>query len=220
MKIVQIELMIFCIDKCTKAFETAFPMEYFRPNKNYMKRKPWMTTGLLTSCRTKAELHKLKITDPTDENISRYKNFINNYNLLKKITKARYYQTEIEKNKFDIKNTWKILKSAIGKHNDKSSFPHSFTVKNKSITDRDLISNEFNKYFTNIGKSTGDSVPQANKHFTEYLTNPVPYSMYVEPVEPSEVINIVNKLKNKSSYGHDGISNKLIKYSINKIINH
>ncbi len=41
--------------------------------------------------------------------------------------------------------------------------------------------------------------------------------MYVEPVEP--LINILNKLKNKSSYGHDGISNKLIKYSINKIIN-
>ena len=42
--------------------------------------------------------------------------------------------------------------------------------------------------------------------------------MYIETVESNEVISIVNKMKSKTSSGHDSISTKLIKQSINNII--
>ena len=45
------------IYKC--AFEKAFPFENKKVHKKFIKREPWMTTGLLTSARTKSKLlHK------------------------------------------------------------------------------------------------------------------------------------------------------------------
>ena len=42
--------------------------------------------------------------------------------------------------------------------------------------------------------------------------------MYLEPILETDIINIVNKLKPKTSSGQDEISTKLIKLVINNII--
>ena len=42
--------------------------------------------------------------------------------------------------------------------------------------------------------------------------------MYIEPVEPYQVIEVVKKLKPKNSSGHDEISTKLVKNTISNII--
>ena len=89
-----------------------------------------MTEGLLTSSRTKSKLLKLKLNHPTEANLQKYRNFINQYNKLKKKLKTKYFHDKIENNKFNIKNTWNILKSIIGKENDKSNLPQSFTINN------------------------------------------------------------------------------------------
>ena len=41
--------------------------------------------------------------------------------------------------------------------------------------------------------------------------------MFLEPVEPSHIFEIVNKLKPKTSCGHDQISSKMIKDTIQNI---
>ena len=40
-----------------------------------------------------------------------------------------------------------FLKQAIGKSNDKSSFPYSGCINSQNITDRSKIAEEFNNYF-------------------------------------------------------------------------
>ena len=50
-----------------------------------------------------------------------------------------------------------------------------------------------------------------NQMFRDYMPRPVTNNMFIEPVPPSDVLLIVNKLKPKSSYGDDDISTKLIK---------
>ena len=69
-----------------------------------------------------------------------------------------------------------------------------------------------------LGKKTSQGVPKSNKHVSEYLHNPNISSIYIETVESNEVNSIVNKMKSKTSSGHDSISTKLIKQSINNII--
>ena len=86
------------------------------------------------------------------------------------------------------------------------------------ISDNKTIAEAFNSCFANIGKKTSQGVPKSNKHFSEYLHNPNISSMYIETVEYNEVISIVNKMKSKTSSGHDSISTKLIEQSINNII--
>ena len=69
------------------------------------------------------------------------------YNTLKRKMKIIYYKDE---NKFNIKKTWSILKQAIGKLNDKSSYPNSFTINNLSISDKQEAAEGFNNFFLNI----------------------------------------------------------------------
>ena len=46
-----------------------------------------------------------------------------------------------------MKNTWSVLKQAIGKQNDKSNQPQTFKIDNKYISGETEITNSFNKYY-------------------------------------------------------------------------
>ena len=50
----------------------------------------------------------------------------NIYNKLKRLLKVRHYQNIIDENKSYIKNTWKILTSAMGKQTNKQKLPTEF----------------------------------------------------------------------------------------------
>ena len=54
---------------CKTIFNETFPLLKTRFNKKYMKRDPWVSTGLLASDRHKAKLFKKDLSKPTDENI-------------------------------------------------------------------------------------------------------------------------------------------------------
>lgn len=140
------------------------------------------------------------------------------FNKFKREAKMRYYKNKIELNKNNIKNTWKTIKEVIGKNNDKSSVPKQMTIDGKIVTHAKEIANGFNTFFSNIGKTTGENVPHTNTNYLEYLKQSKVNSMFVEPVTQLEILKIVNKIKPKTSYGHDEISTKLIKDVIFNII--
>ena len=132
--------------------------------------------------------------------------------------KSTYFKNILDINKHDIKKTWQILKSAIGKQNDKSCFPQSFCIDNNIVSSKNKISESFNNYFAKIGITTSQNVPKSSKCYSEYLKNPIPNSMFLESIEHSHVLDIVHKLKPKISCGHDDISTKLVKETIAYII--
>ena len=82
------------------------------------------------------------------------------------------------------------------------------------------IANSFNKYFSNIGPSLSEKIDMSGNDMTynDYLTNPVHSQFSFSPVSEKETLNIISKLKNKKSYGIDGISNVLLKSIANEII--
>ena len=102
---------------------------------------------MLTSSRTKAKLLNKKLKNPNDANIQSYKIFIKIYNRIRRTLKINYYKQMLDENKYNSKKTWSILKQAIGKSNDKSSFPQSFKIDNINITDRSKIAESFNNFF-------------------------------------------------------------------------
>ena len=61
---------------------------------------------------------------------------------------------------------------------------------------------------------TQQSVPNCNKHFSDYLNNSNVNSIFIDLVDDNELVNIVSKFKPKMSSGHDGIPTKLVKLSI------
>ena len=119
--------------------------------------------------------------------------------------------------KHDVKQTWAVIKDTLQKkmHSAPST---KFTLNNDTITNMDEIVKEFNTYFINIGRTLSDQIHSTHSSL-DYLPHDKKTSSFVfNPVSEECIANVITKLKNKSSYGYDNISNKLIKSAKNVLI--
>ena len=82
------------------------------------------------------------------------------------------------------------------------------------------IANSFNEYFSRIGPSLSENINVSgkDKSYDEYLTNSVNSQFSFAPVSENEILKIIKSLKNKKSYGIDGISSVLLKSISNEIV--
>ena len=62
-----------------------------------------------------------------------------------------------------------------------------------------------------------DKIPPA-PHFNNYLNNPVESKFSFHTITENKVSSIINKLKNKISYGYDSISNIMLKKAHDPLI--
>ena len=194
------------------------------PYKNITKQ-PWMTPALLKSAKNRDILFRKSIgKSNTSKQHTYFIKYRNIYNKLKNISKQTYYNTELNKYKKDVRKTWNIRNTLIGRqHNksgisemfkidNKSGISEMFKIDNKSITDPNTISNHFYKYFSEIGNSYASRILTSNKPFSHYLKSKYfNKSFFMEPTDPIEISRIITSLKPKNSSGHDGISSKLLK---------
>ena len=129
------------------------------------------------------------------------------------------YRKIAEENKHDSNKCWSILKQVIRIHINKSSFFKEFLINNIRVSDKKAIVERFNTFFANIGTRTSHNVPPSNKCFSSFITQPLRYSIFIRYVALQNIIDIVNKMKPKSSSGKDEISTKLMKTTITHINN-
>ena len=86
----------------------------------------------------------------------------------------------------------------------------------KIVTDKKSIANGFNKYYTSIGAKLADNIKQRNKinnvdfNFETFVKRSE-YSFKFQDVSTDEILKAVQSLKNKTSFGVDGVSNVLLK---------
>lgn len=184
--------------------------------KKYLKKQKWMTQGLLKSSFRLNRLYKKCIgkTKLSKE----YKNYIkfrNKYNTLKRKAKKDYYNTKFAEFKNDIKKSWKLVNELIGKTNNKKEVIEKIQSNGKTIFEPNEISNTFNKYYSNVGPNLANKLENSNKTYKQYYENNNPNKnlneFLISPTTELEIIKIINKMQNKSSAGHDRLSNKLLK---------
>ena len=71
-------------------------------------------------------------------------------------------------------------------------------IHNEHVTDKTKIADSYNEYFANIRKITGHNVLKPKANYTNYLNTPALSIIYLETVEPNQVItDVINKLKPK-----------------------
>ena len=164
---------------------------------------------------TKNALYKILIqTSPTNEDVhNRLKSEYTEYRakLPKSIREAKrlYYLRLFVIHKNDIQKTWIVINNTLN-NNSRNSRQNEFIVNNNKLTDPGDIANAFNDYFINIGRQLSDKI-QSPHHYSDYLHNQVESHLQLKPISEIDISNIINNLKNKASYGHDEISNKLLK---------
>ena len=87
-----------------------------------------------------------------------------------------------------------------------------FKINDEVITDKQIIANNFNNFFVNIGPSLSKEIKApSNKSFRDYLTKTYQSTFEFETVHEETINKHINELKNKNSTGKDGISSKLLK---------
>ena len=105
---------------------------------------------------------------------------------------------------------------------NKTVITKNININGHLVSDSKEINLAFNSYFIEIGTKLSQELPNFNDKPTTYLNNlnssPL-NSIMLQPTDASEIIDIVKKLKNKSSAGFDNINPKILKTSIYSIVN-
>ena len=97
--------------------------------------------------------------------------------------------------------------------------PSFFKVNDAHVSDPQIIADNFNSYFVNIGPELARKIPQADYTHHHYLNNiksPIS-SLYFSPTDTDEVISICKSLKSSASSGFDEIKPDIVK-SVGDII--
>lgn len=178
--------------------------------KNGKRRiQNWMTSGILKSVTKKNNLYKATLKHPENTELKeRYKFYKNTVNKLITKAKKKYYSKQIEKNKNSSKNLWECVNEICGKRKPKTKIDNITLPNGTTIHDEKYIANSFNKYFREVGEKFAQTIPDIN-----YIDNtqPLENSMYLQPTNEREVLEIIQNLKCKKSPGIDGVRAETLK---------
>ena len=204
-------------EKFDYTFNKHFPLKRVKFNKNFHAKQPFMTKGLLKSRIKKLKLVDDKIRQPTHENINRYKEYRNVYNKLIRAAKHLYYKSALEKHKHDLKKSLQILRDAIRKKKDKTSFIDEIKDNDLHISDDVGMAESFNNHFTNIANNITNNINSSDKDCTDFMQDNN-YDFDFGNVYSVEIKNIVKEMKSKTSCDMFGVSNNFVKQTINVLL--
>ena len=156
-------------------YNRIFKLKQTRFNKNIHKIQKFMTAGLLISRNSKKALHLQSISDPSAANIQKYKNYKSVYQRVIRGAKKLYFTNKLEENVGNPKKTWATLNEILGKSR-KTENIEKINVNGVPSSDPIVIANQFNTFFTEVGRQISDSVPSVAKRPEDYINygRPVP----------------------------------------------
>ena len=130
---------------------------------------------------------------------------------LLKIAKKCYFAMKLESAKSDLKHTWRILNDLIRKPKSKTIYPESFHSNDAETADPQIISNNFNEYFANIGANLAKVIPNTSVNFTHYLKGSYMHSFVLYETNEDEITKLISELNPNKSCGIDLIDPFIIK---------
>ena len=201
--------------KTEKLLDEMAPIRTIAKNQVKTDKKPWITSGLLKSMHSRDHLHKLALKEKNphkkDVLFKKFKMKRNIIITLLRKSKHDYYSRFFADNKSDIKETWKGINKIITKNKKNHSTPNSMNKGGILINDKKEIANEFNEFFSSIGKKIDEKIPKSKKSFQDYLIEPNTQQFVLSPVNSNEVTCIINTMKLSKGCGPTSIPTKLLK---------
>ena len=127
--------------------------------------------------------------------------------------KIKFYIEMCHEYRFKTKKLWGLINEISGKRNDKTGVLEYLTIDGVKDYNAKRICNRFAKYFANVGEKFAAKIPAPTKSAHDYLKllQNSQASLFLNPTDVKEIITLVSQLPNKSSSGHDNISNILLK---------
>ena len=193
------------------AFKYCCPLTNCKINPKYVK-SPWITRGILISIRHKNKLYsrlKAKYSILRQETYSRYRNILTT---VINFAKKSYYHNAIDDNKNNSSGLWKIINTILGKKQNNVCHTN-FTDNGHVIHNENEIATHFNNYFSSVASNLSNKLPGSNYDPLIGIQNNN-HTFVMFPTCTEEVISMIINLKNSNSSGHDGITNYVLKQTI------
>ena len=127
--------------------------------------------------------------------------------------KKDYFNKQLEQHRNDTQGTWKVLNSKLENSSEKSGFPENMNINNQSInTETTEAVNGFNEYFVNVGYNLAKDIidPLLKDDINENIIEINPNNIFLKRISETEVINVVNKFKMKTSVDCIDLDMKLV----------
>ena len=77
------------------------------------------------------------------------------------------------------------------------------------------MAESMNDFFVNVGNTVEAKIPQGDNHFSKFLKNTNPKSIFLNPVDNSEVTSLINQIQSSRSCGPNSIPSKILKTNVN-----
>ena len=183
-------------------------------------KEKWMTKEHLQEIVTKNEMYVTwKTTSVNHINYEQIKQRFKSYEKIVKKdikqAKQRYFDQIFTAYKNDMKKTWKTINETLNRNKKKSNVASILYHNGNVLSNAKDTANAFNVYFANIGKNLASEIEQNitdNTDYTQYVSTPLTETkLQFKCITDNDTQRAIDKLENKSSSGHDGISNKLLK---------
>ena len=195
------------------AAELAFPEITVRPKKHTFAHSLWMTPGLLISCKSRQKLLRAKKTNPSDQNITRFRSFNKIFTACRRKAQALYYTEKFSQCRSNLKETWRLIREvSCSKKRQRDKIPDFFRHQGRILHDPTEIADEFNKYFTEIGPKLAEEIPQSTKPFSDFLGSKHENEFQFSELSEVRLYNFIKKIKPKTSFGEDLVSSKVLKF--------
>ena len=113
--------------------------------------------------------------------------------------------------KNNLKDTWVAINEVICR-NYRTNLPEIFKINGKSVKDNQIIADESNAFFSNIGKKLASEINRnTDVNYAQFLNNPCLLNLNFHAISTESILKVIDKLSSKNSQGHDGVSTKLLK---------
>ena len=143
--------------------------------------------------------------------IDSYKIYRNCLNRIIRCAERQYYSELVNKNKSDIKSSWKIINAII--HRKKRKVNNTIFYENTVKIDQpQIISQKFNNFFSNVGINLSKEIPRHDIRPTQFIRQRIDATFFVDPVEQTEIDKIIKNLKDSAS-GWDDIMPRVVKHA-------
>ena len=213
----------------TESFDTVhskimYSIDKFAPEReviirNKRNNKPWITRGIANSIRKSKALFKRALIDQTQE--KKYQEYCKHLTKIKRAAKLNYYQQKCIEFKQNTKQLWQLINKINKKTNDKTSLIPKLKLDNRVYHSGKDVSNILAKHFSTVGKRYAEKRDKPQTLLRDYIEK-IPKndkSMYLIPVDETEIDRLIRELPNKKSYGYDKINNCLLK-QLRPVITH
>ena len=169
-------------------------------DKEFKRRhKRWITLAILNSIGRKNKLYKkyikCKNTVTRNQIFQEYKTLKNQITQIIRVSKKQHFARYFSANNNNLRKLCDGIKELVNIKPKNNASINYILVNGKTVTAPKEIANNFNIYFTKIADNIlSEKKYHGNKHYSVYLTNPIPNSFVFRPCDKMEIDLLISKL--------------------------